>query len=101
MATLETSQPTTAPLVAGLSLRTWRQLGIVATLAVACVLPFSLSNFHLSQMTLVLIYAIALLGLNILTGFNGQISLGHGAFFAVGGYTTAILLVKIVGLPYW
>ena len=48
----------------------------------------------------VLIYAIALLGLNILTGFNGQISLGHGAFFAIGAYTTAILLDK-TGIPYW
>jgi branched-chain amino acid transport system permease protein len=101
MATLETSQTAAAPLVAGLSLRTWRLLGLAALLATACVLPFWLTNFHLSQMTLVLIYAIALLGLNILTGFNGQISLGHGAFYAIGGYTTAILLVKFSGVPYW
>ena len=47
-----------------------------------------------------LILAIALLGLNLLTGFNGQISLGHGAFFAIGGYGAAILMVKF-GLPYW
>jgi branched-chain amino acid transport system permease protein len=101
MTTLETSQSAAAPLVAGLSLRTWQQLGLAAALAVACILPFWLSNFHLSQMTLVLIYAIALLGLNILTGFNGQISLGHGAFYAIGGYTAAILLVKFSGVPYW
>ena len=36
---------------------------------------------------MVVVYAIVLLGLNILTGFNGQISLGHGAFFAIGAYT--------------
>ena len=47
-----------------------------------------------------LIFAIALLGLNLLTGFNGQISLGHGAFFAIGGYGAAILMTKF-GLPYW
>ena len=41
-----------------------------------------------------------MLGLNILTGFNGQISLGHGAFYAIGAYTTAILLDK-TGIPYW
>jgi branched-chain amino acid transport system permease protein len=48
----------------------------------------------------VLIYAIALLGLNILTGYNGQVSLGHGAFYAIGAYVTAILMDKF-GVPYW
>jgi branched-chain amino acid transport system permease protein len=48
----------------------------------------------------VFILAIALLGLNLLTGFNGQLSLGHGAFFAIGGYGAAILIAKL-GLPYW
>jgi branched-chain amino acid transport system permease protein len=51
-------------------------------------------------MTLVLAYSIALLGLNMLTGFNGQISLGHGAFYAIGAYTAAILMDK-AGFPYW
>jgi branched-chain amino acid transport system permease protein len=67
---------------------------------VALGLPFVASGYHLFQFSQVLIYAIALLGLNILTGYNGQISLGHGAFFAVGGYATAILVTKI-GAPYW
>jgi branched-chain amino acid transport system permease protein len=72
--------------------RAWA-LGLAALgLAVALVLPFTLSNFRLFQFTQVSIYAIALLGLNILTGFNGQISLGHGAFYAVGAYTTAIMI---------
>jgi len=60
-------------------------------LAVALVLPFTLTNFRLFQFSQVYIYAIALLGLNILTGFNGQISLGHGAFYAIGAYTTAVM----------
>ena len=47
-----------------------------------------------------LIYAIAVLGLNLLIGFNGQISLGHSAFFALGAYTTAILMT-FGGWPYW
>ncbi len=47
-----------------------------------------------------LIYAIAVLGLNLLIGFNGQISLGHSAFFAVGAYTAAILM-NFGGVPYW
>jgi branched-chain amino acid transport system permease protein len=68
-----------------------RALTLVALL-VALVLPFTLSNFRLFQFSQVYIYAIALLGLNILTGFNGQISLGHGAFYAVGAYTTAIMI---------
>ena len=69
-------------------------------LAVAVVLPFVLGNYHVFQLTLVLVYAIALLGLNMLTGFNGQISLGHGAFYAIGAYTAAILMDK-GGVPYW
>ena len=69
-------------------------------LVVAVVLPFVLGNYHVFQLTLVLVYAIALLGLNMLTGFNGQISLGHGAFYAIGAYTAAILMDK-GGVPYW
>ena len=52
----------------------------------------SLSNFRLFQFTQVYIYAIALLGLNLLTGYNGQISLGHGAFYALGAYAAAIMM---------
>jgi branched-chain amino acid transport system permease protein len=72
--------------------RTWTWGLAAIALAVALVLPFTLTNFRLFQFSQVYIYAIALLGLNILTGFNGQISLGHGAFYAVGAYTTAIMM---------
>ena len=64
------------------------------------VLPFLVKNYRVFQFNLVLVYAIAILGLNILTGFNGQISLGHGAFYAFGAYTAAILMDKL-GVPYW
>jgi len=70
-------------------------------LALVCVLglPFVASGYQTFQLSQVVIYAIALLGLNLLTGYNGQISLGHGAFFAIGGYAAAILIVKF-GVPY-
>jgi branched-chain amino acid transport system permease protein len=66
------------------------------------LLPRVASEFRLGQFTYVAIYFIALLGLNILTGYNGQISLGHAAFMAVGGYTAAVLILgqegfKLVG----
>ena len=76
-----------------------RRAVVPAAVAAACVLPFVLTNFRLFQLTQVGIYAIALLGLNILTGFNGQISLGHGAFYALGAYTTAIMIDKW-NVPY-
>jgi len=78
-----------------------RQLVVVAVLLLAaCALPFLVSPYRTFQLTLVIIYAIALLGLNILTGFNGQFSLGHGAFYAMGAYCTAILMDQ-AGFPYW
>ncbi len=64
------------------------------------VLPFLLKNYRVFQLNLVMVYAVAVLGLNILTGFNGQFSLGHGAFYAFGAYTAAILMDHF-GVPYW
>jgi branched-chain amino acid transport system permease protein len=66
--------------------------GLAVVLVVACALPFTMGGFRVFQFTQVFIYAIALLGLNVLTGYNGQISLGHGAFYAIGAYTTAIMI---------
>ena len=73
----------------------WTIAGIVVFLASAAFvlwLPARISEFRAQQFAYVAIYFIALIGLNILTGYTGQISLGHGAFMAVGGYTTAILI---------
>src|ERR1700683_5404610 len=78
----------------------WRWLAALALIPRAAALPFALSNYRVFELTLVMIYAIAVLGLNILTGYNGQISLGHGSFFAVGAYTAAILMHRY-GVPYW
>ncbi len=70
------------------------RVGLVLIVLLAGLLPFALSGFRLFQFTQVYIYAIAILGLNILTGYNGQISLGHSAFYAIGAYTTAIMIDK-------
>jgi branched-chain amino acid transport system permease protein len=68
-----------------------RAVGYAALLAVVAVLPAFLGTFRTRELAYVGVYAIALLGLNVLTGYTGQISLGHGAFVALGAYTTAIL----------
>jgi branched-chain amino acid transport system permease protein len=65
---------------------------LAALLAFAIVLPTLVSHFHTEQLTYVGIYFIALVGLNILTGYSGQISLGHGAFMGIGAYTTAVIV---------
>ena len=64
----------------------------VLAAAAVMLLPRLISDFRAQQFAYVGIYFIALLGLNVLTGFTGQISLGHGAFMLIGGYTTAILI---------
>jgi branched-chain amino acid transport system permease protein len=84
---------------AGVTPRAWSAVGLVAVLVIACALPLVLTNFRLFQFTQVFIYAMALLGLNILTGYNGQISLGHGAFYALGAYTSAVMIDRW-SVPY-
>ena len=67
-------------------------LGTTAAVAlVLAVLPFGLSGYHQALAAQVATFFISILGLNILTGYTGQISIGHGAFMAIGGYTTAVL----------
>jgi branched-chain amino acid transport system substrate-binding protein len=87
--------------VAGLRPAQWRRFGLAGLIALALVIPFGVSSFQIFQLTLALHYAIALLGLNILTGYNGQISLGHGAFYAVGAYVSAILMDQWNVPYYW
>jgi branched-chain amino acid transport system permease protein len=71
------------------------KLGIVGLgVVVLAVLPIPLSEFRTVQLATVGAYFIAILGLDVLTGHSGQISLGHGAFMAVGAYTTAILMAN-------
>jgi len=66
-------------------------VALVVVAGVIVALPFLISDYHVSLVAQVGIFFIAVLGLNILTGYTGQISIGHGAFMAIGGYTTAVL----------
>jgi branched-chain amino acid transport system permease protein len=71
-----------------------------AFVLVVALIPLFVSDYRLFQFTMVIVMALAVLGLNLVLGYNGQLSLGHGAFFAIGGYVTAILIDK-AGIPYW
>jgi len=68
-----------------------RRLALAALAALAVLLPFALSAAQLTTATFVVIAAIGATGLNVLTGYAGQISLGHAAFVGVGAYTGAVL----------
>ncbi|CAN5297215.1 branched-chain amino acid ABC transporter permease [soil metagenome] len=74
--------------------------GVGLLLIVAIALPFFVSDYRVFQATMTLIMAIAVLGLNMLVGYNGQLSLGHGAIYAIGAYTAA-LLIEHGGVPWW
>ena len=77
-----------------MSLSPARFVLVVLGLAAALAPLWVLESFHLFQLTMAVIMSLAVLGLNIVTGYNGQISLGHGAFFAIGAYVTSILMVQ-------
>jgi branched-chain amino acid transport system permease protein len=75
-------------------------LAVLGVILAAIVPTAMFSDYHLFQITMVAVYGVAILGMAILVGFNGQISLGHGAFYAIGAYTTAILMSQW-DVPYW
>ena len=81
--------------VGGMTLAQWRVILLGAASSSSPSIPFVLKNFYIFQITLAIIYAIAILGLNLLTGFNGQFSLGHSAFYAIGAYTAAIMMENL------
>ncbi len=64
------------------------------------VAPLTLGVYYLSLLNLVLIAVVGALGLNILVGYTGQISIGHGAFMSVGAYTAANLITRL-DMPFW
>lgn len=77
-----------------------RHVGWLLWLAVAVVPLAFASGYQLFQLSMVAVYALAILGFNLVTGYNGQISLGHGAFYAVGAYVTAVMM-SLWDVPYW
>jgi branched-chain amino acid transport system permease protein len=79
-----------------LSRRLW--LGLLVVLCLA--LPQFLSSYLVYILSLLAIYSIVAIGLNILMGYAGQISVGHTGFFAIGAYTSAIAMLRF-GLPFW
>ena len=64
------------------------------------IAPLSFGPYYLSILNLVLVAVVGALGLNILVGYTGLISIGHGAFMSVGAYTAANLIVRL-GMPFW
>ena len=77
--------------------RVWLLIGLLLLFG---VVPFISNPYILYILNTIGIYAIAAIGLNILIGYTGQISLGHGAFFGVGAYTAAIMVTKL-STPFW
>lgn len=72
----------------------------IVLVAVVLLIPTFTSSYWVGLLTLCAIASVGAIGLNILTGFTGQISIGVGAFLGVGGYTAAIL-TSTVGLSFW
>lgn len=75
-------------------------IGFLIALGVGILIPQITTDFTTYQFTLAISYGIAMLGLNILTGYNGQFSVGHSAFFAIGAYTAAIMIEHFAIDPY-
>lgn len=84
---------------AGKSVLTIPTVASLIALALLIVAPMFMKNFYVFQLTIIVIYSIAILSLNILTGASGQVSLGHSAFFAVGAYSCGIMM-EHAGIPY-
>ncbi len=76
----------------------WTVVALAALFVIA--VPIGLSEYHLSILNLIMIAVVGALGLNILVGYTGQISIGHGALMSVGAYTAANLITRIHA-PFW
>ena len=77
-----------------------QKVRLLALLAFLVIFPFFADNYYLTLANQIAIAAVGAIGLNILVGFTGQISLGQGAFMAVGAYTAGLLALRL-GLPFW
>lgn len=77
-----------------------QKVRLVLLLALLVIFPFFADNYYLTLANQIAIAAVGAIGLNILVGFTGQISLGQGAFMAVGAYTAGLLALRL-GLPFW
>ena len=78
----------------------WHRAGLLLGVGVLLLLPFTLDRYWLDVVNLTAVYVVGAISLVILTGFTGQISLGHAGFLAVGAYTAAVL-GNHIGAPFW
>jgi branched-chain amino acid transport system permease protein len=84
-----------------MSYESFKKISCVLIILFLISLPYSGINvYNLHIFTLICIYIIISIGLNIIFGHTGQISLGHAAFYAIGAYTSALLTTKL-GFPFW
>lgn len=95
----ETVSAPTAVEVPGKRSMTMGRVASLVMLALMLAAPLFVKNFIIFQMTMLLVYAVAIVALNLLTGGSGQFSLGQSAFYALGAYTSAILM-EIYGVNY-
>ncbi len=72
----------------------------ISLMAALLTIPLFASNYHLYLLNLIMVHVILAVGLNILVGSTGQISLGHAGFFAIGAYATVLLMTKL-GVPFF
>ncbi len=79
---------------------TWAKSWLCVLMVMLSILPFVVGQYFLYIASLIGIAVIGVLGLNILSGFTGQISLGHSAFVAIGAYSSTLLSLKL-GIPFW
>jgi branched-chain amino acid transport system permease protein len=77
----------------------WKILGWTAALIALLILPFFLGKYSIFLLSLLAIYALVSLGLNLLMGYTGQIAAGHAGFLAIGAYVTAIVTANFEWLP--
>lgn len=75
-------------------------LGVAIAFAALAAITFFVGGYFVYLLNLIGIFGLVAIGLNLLTGFSGQTSLGHAGFFAIGAYASA-LLTKLLGLPFW
>lgn len=77
-----------------------RRFTVLSIICLFGLMPFIGNDYFLHLLNIICIYTIVAMGLNILTGYTGQLSLGHGAFFGIGAYTGTLLAAK-AGLPFF
>lgn len=78
----------------------WARSWLAAISIIVLLLPIFVNNYILYVCNTIFIFIVGAIGLNILTGFTGQISIGHGAFVAIGAYSSAIITTKL-SMPFW